>query len=182
MTRDVDEKADLLKDAEFIPIAHMMRMSVRDISQSLDETMIVAYNNSGIGEFPDEKDAEEINNILWKLFDSRVSHLQYDDEITKSINKQEFTVHKNKVGKIDALIQAYVQPKKFYINQIYNASEKEVIHTMLRNRLKEYVDQGGKYVYAWVDRDNIASLKFHAKYGLKHDGMWNLVYALERNA
>ena len=47
---------------------------------------------------------------------------------------------------------------------------------MLQNRLKPYVEQGGKYVYAWIEKNNIASLKFHSKYGLAHDGMWNMVY------
>ena len=51
---------------------------------------------------------------------------------------------------------------------------------MLQKRLKDYVNQGGKYAYAWVEKNNIASVKFHEKYGMKFDGLWNMVYALKK--
>ena len=70
-------------------------------------------------------------------------------------------------------------PKKFYINQIINKTGKEVIHAMLLSRLDQYRKSGGKYLYSWVEEANIASLKFHNKYGMEHDGMWNLVYRLK---
>ena len=180
MTRDPEEFSDLLKQIGFAPIARMMRMSARDISQGLNNKALDLYSNDTVGIVPAVSDAEEINAILWKTFDTRVSHLQNDDEIEDSIRRQEFTVHKNEEGRIDALLQAQVQPKKFYINQIVNTADKSVIHAILQSRLRKFSDEGGKYVYAWVDRDNIASVKFHEKYGIKHDGMWNMVYAAEK--
>lgn len=180
MTRDPEEFSELLKQIGFAPIARMMRMSARDISQSLNNKKQEPYYNDTVGVVPAVSDAEEINAILWKTFDTRISHLQSDEEIAESIRRQEFTVHKNDEGRIDALIQAQVQPKKFYINQVVNTADKSVIHAMLQSRLKKYTDEGGKYVFAWVDRDNIASVKFHEKYQIKHDGMWNMVYAPEK--
>ena len=180
MTRDPEEFSDLLKQMGFAPIARMMRMSARDISQSLNNDALELYYNDTVGTVPAVSDTEEINAMLWKTFDTRISHLQSDEEIAESISRQEFTVHKNDEGRIDALLQAQVQPKKFYINQIVNTADKSVIHAMLQSRLRKYTDEGGKYVFAWVDRDNIASVKFHEKYGIKHDGMWNMVYAAEK--
>ena len=71
-------------------------------------------------------------------------------------------------------------PKKFYINQIVNKGKREIIHAILLNRLEEYIKAGGKYLYAWVEERNIASVKFHEKYGMKHDGMWSMSYSIER--
>lgn len=178
VTRNPEEEAALLKALGFRPIAYMMRMSVKDISESLN-TEKSYPSEYKIGCSPTPTDTKEIHSILWRLFDTRISHLQNESEVAESINNNEFTIHKNESGKIDALIQAQIQPKKFYINQIYNSADKSVIHSMLRTLLRKYVEQGGKYVYAWVDQNNIASVKFHEKYGMKHDGMWDVVYTLE---
>ena len=45
-----------------------------------------------------------------------------------------------------------------------------------KKKIYEYIESGGKYMYAWVEENNIASLKFHQKYGMRHDGMWDLIY------
>ena len=71
-------------------------------------------------------------------------------------------------------------PKKFYINQVVNQGERKTIHAILLNRLEAYTNAGGKYLYAWVEDKNTASLKFHEKYGMKHDGMWSMIYSIER--
>lgn len=42
------------------------------------------------------------------------------------------------------------------------------------------IKAGGKYLYAWVEAFNVASVKFHEKYGMKHDGMWSMIYSIER--
>ena len=55
-----------------------------------------------------------------------------------------------------------------------------MIHALLLNRLAEYAETGGKYLYAWIEDKNTASIKFHKKYGMRHDGMWNMIYSVER--
>lgn len=128
-----------------------------------------------------ESDASEINKLLWSTFNTEISHLLSDDEFKEAIAAGQISVHRNDEGTIDAMLQADVMPKKFYINQIINKSgRKEVIHSILLCRLEEYAADGGKYVYSWIEETNTASLKFHEKYGMKHDGMWNTVYCLEK--
>jgi len=177
MTRDENENKATFESAGLTRIAGMMRMSVKDWQIAAEENNIGAYYDSAIGSIPGAEMAEAINKTLWSIFDTRVSHLQNDEEIAEAISRGEITVHSNENDVIDAILQVQMQPKKFYINQVYNGTEKGVIHAMLQNRLKEYTSRGGKYVFAWVEKENIASVKFHEKYGLKHDGMWNMVYA-----
>lgn len=180
MTRDSSENRKTYFQSGFVPLAALMRMSVRDCSIAFQNEEINTYYDSTVGQFPKEEEASEINRVLWDIFDTRISHLCTDAEITAAIRGRELTIHKDEMGKIDAVLQAVVNPKKFYINQVYNGAEKRIIHAMFLNRLKEYCDAGGKYAYAWVAEDNIASIKFHSKYSFTPDGMWNMVYCLEK--
>lgn len=125
-------------------------------------------------------DVYDVNKLLWTTFDTRISRLLNDDELAKVVEKGNVFVHRNENEKLDAVLQLDVLPRKFYINQVVNISGTPVIHSMMQNALLEYVSGGGKYVYAWVEECNIASVKFHAKYGMQHDGLWNLVYIVER--
>ena len=179
MARDKTENQEAFAYAGFSQIAALMRMSVKNCEQVIKDSDIGRYQDDTVGVFPEARDAEEINKVLWSIFDTRVSHLQSNEEIAESIRQKEITVHRNEKGCIDAVLQVKVQPRKFYVNQVYNSADRSVIHAMLQTRLSEYFLQGGKYVYAWIERDNIASQKFHEKYGLKHDGTWNLVYCPE---
>ena len=168
---------------EYVPegtelTACLMRLANPDCRTVFETTSpVIQYKDSSIGEKADTADTHEINDILWETFHTEISHLLYDEELESRIDQ--FTLHKTE-NKIDAILQAEVMPKKFYINQIINKGEKKNIHAMLLNRLEEYVNNGGKYLYAWVEDKNIASQKFHAKYGMKHDGMWNMLYRLEK--
>ena len=188
LIKQIDEGVDYLEfmtkePGEYIPqkaekSAALMRLANPDCRSVFEkDSPVFPYCDPDIGEQAKEKDAEEINRILWGTFHTEISHLLTNEEIKERIDQ--FLIHRED-GEIDALLQADVMPKKFYINQIINHGEKKNIHAMLLNRLKNYISNGGKYLYAWVEDTNIASQKFHAKYGMKHDGMWNMIYRIER--
>lgn len=169
-------------EKEFIPglqsVARMKRLANPDCRTVFEESGVLLYQDNAIGEMAKPEDAPEINRLLWSVFHTEVSHLLWDDELAASIRKGQITVHRD--GGIDAVLMADVMPRKFYINQIVNQGEKKIIHAMLLNRLARYIENGGKYLYAWVEEGNTASMKFHAKYGMKHDGMWDMIWLLER--
>ena len=75
-----------------------------------------------------------------------------------------------------SLLQAIVKPRKYYINQVINRGDKNAFHTMVNHSFKAYCDQGGKYAYAWIDPMNIASQRFHMRYGFVLDGMVTQIY------
>ena len=170
---------------EYIPnksmkIASMMRFANSDCRNIFEsDSQVMQYRKSVAVEYATEKDVEEINRILWSTFNTEISHLLSNEELKKKIELEQITIHRNGENRIDALLQADVMPKKFYINQIVNKGNRDVIHTILLNRLEKYVKAGGKYMYAWIEDKNIASIKFHEKYGMKHDGMWSMIYSIE---
>lgn len=159
-------------------VAAMMRLANSDCRSVFEkDSPILRYFDPDIGEPATVHDISEINQLLWNTFHTEISHLLTDGELARKAGQ--LTIHRE-AQKIDAILQAEVLPKKFYINQIINRGDRKNIHAMLLNRLKEYIEADGKYLYAWVENQNIASQKFHQKYGMKHDGMWNVLFAVEK--
>lgn len=171
---------------EYIPknatlIAELKRLANPDCTSVFEnDSLVLQYKDAAKFEIAREEDTKEINNILWTTFHTEISHLLYDKELCERIKNGQLTIHKNADNQIDAILQAEVMPKKFYINQIINKSTREIIHSILLYKLNEYIKANGKYLYAWVEKNNIPSLKFHQKYGMEHDGMWCMIYRLER--
>lgn len=160
-------------------VARLQRLATRDCSNVFNGSPVLAFQDDSIVEPARETDAREINSVFWSVFRTEISHLLSDEEMQDAIRRGQLCVHRGSDG-IDAVLQTDVQPKKFYINQIVNKTDRSVIHAMLLKQLGAYVAHGGKYAYSWVEENNIASQKFHAKYGMTHDGTWNLVYRLCR--
>lgn len=171
---------------EYIPdnsmqVAAMLRLANPDCRNVFEpHSQVIKFKDAVAVETAVERDAEEINNILWSTFQTEISHLLSDEELREKIKAGQICIHRDDDNYIDALLQADVMPKKFYINQVVNKGNREVIHAILLNRLEEYIGGGGKYLYAWVEDKNIASIKFHEKYGMTHDGMWSMIYSIER--
>ena len=170
---------------EYVPkgssvIARLMRLANADCSTVFNGSPVLQYRDDSVGTMACVKDAHEINQLLWKTFQTEVSHLLMDRELAELIQNGQVFIHKDEGERIDTVLQVEVMPKKFYINQVINKAEKSIIHAILLNQLYRYVQNGGKYLYAWVENSNIASMKFHGKYGMVHDGLWNMVYRIER--
>jgi len=160
----------------FKKLTRMKRLSNSDISSAL-----MKYYNPNTGVKANINDAEEIHEKLWSIFDTRVRHLLSLEELKTSIQKGEVSIQRNKEKEIVAILQRIIEPKCFYINQIYNHAGREIIHAILLNELLEYCKMGGRYVYAWVEETNTDSCKFHKKYGLTHGGLWNTIYKWEKS-
>lgn len=159
----------------------MTRMANKDITDIWEgDSPVLSYEGKAEGEKPTVTDAETIKNKLWEIFDTRISHLPNQSEVEDSIKNGEFTIYRNDDFEIVTILQSVVKPSSFYINQVYNVADKEIIHSILLEELIKYHEHGGKYLYAWVEESNIASQKFHRKYGMYHDGLWDVIYIRKR--
>lgn len=179
LTRSPEENREVFEDVGFKILARMMRVSNPSCGSMLAELPIMAYYDDTVGYIADISETQEIKEKMWSVFDTRVSHLLYDDELAEAIKRKEICIHRNEAGEIDAFVQTPAQPKRFYFNHAYSMAGRGVVHSLILKRLYRYVCEGGEYVYAWVDEENVASLKFNGKYGMRPDGMWNVVYVKE---
>ena len=176
--RNPKELKGVLAQGGFHPIAQMRRWANRDISMVLDDNSAInkKYGNIKSGGVACEDDARQILDIYKKTFDTRISHLPSLEELRENIRQGEVVIHQE-AGRIRTILQRTIEPKRFYIHQVYNDGEKVWLHSLLLAELRRYYAQGGRYLYAWVQDTNIASQKMHAKYGLAPDGLWDIVYA-----
>ena len=77
-----------------------------------------------------------------------------------------------------SLLKRKIDNKSFYINQVVNLGPKACIHSLMIKELNSFIESGGKIVYSWIAEDNIASIKFHEKYGLVRGPKYVTVYSL----
>lgn len=175
--KDPDMMKNEIINGGFCQLSRMQRFSNRKISELFSVNSIVSeYEDYEIPSTAVISDAEDIYNFLWDTFDTRISHLPDKNQLYEAVKNGEFTIFRNSSSELTALLQAVVSKKSFYINQIINKGDRRIIHGILTAKLKEYIRNGGEYVYSWIEDTNVPSLKFHAKYGMKPDGLWNIVY------
>ena len=176
--RNPSALAGALAKGGFHPIAQMHRWANRDISAALGGNGIInkTYGNINSGGVAREDDARQILDIYRKTFDTRISHLPSLGELKENIDHGEVVIHRE-AGRIRTILQRTIEPKRFYIHQVYNDGEKAWLHGIILSELRRYYAQGGRYLYAWIQDTNIASQKMHAKYGMAPDGLWDVVYA-----
>lgn len=161
-----------MEKAGFTLLARMKRLVNRDITEVVSKMKPPKFTFGGVAH---SSDTEAINNLLWSTFDTRISHLLSNDELAAVIEKGEvFTVKEQ--DKVVTVLYKSTENNRFYINQVINLSDKECIHSLMYTELQKFYDSGGRYLYAWVQDSNIASNKFHAKYGMNFDGLYDLVY------
>lgn len=177
----ISKSSDLMKNeilnGGFEHLADMRRFSNQKVSDIFTEDSIVSkFENAVLPSAAALSDADDIYKLLWETFDTRISHLPDKKQLCEAVKNGEFTVFRNSASELTALLQVVSTKKSFYINQVINKDDRKIIHSMLTAKLKEYVQNGGEYVYSWIEDTNTASLKFHAKYGLKPDGLCNIVY------
>lgn len=123
-------------------------------------------------------DVDLLHNKLYETFDHRTSHLPEKDEIANMILNNQIVIEKENNDVVAFLIYK-IEGCKYYVNQIYNSVNSEVIHSILYNSIIDSMKKNVNYAYAWIDENNIRSIKFHEKYGMRFDGLSSISYIKE---
>lgn len=173
ISKNKSEFVSELKQAGYVRLACLKRVSVKDITPYVDRKIYLSDRN--ICEYALEGDVAEITSFLDKNFDTRISHLSDINTLKNAIANRECYLVREK-NKIVSYVQIKKTTKSLYINQIINEGKKDRFHSLVSKIINSYTCDGGKYVYAWVDENNIASLKFFSKYGLEEDGLYTSIY------
>ena len=112
MTRNEYDQESVLTEGGFVNHARMKRLINSDCRVLGDVRFL---GDGETGAVARTEDVHEINELLWSVFHTEISHLLTDEELTIEIEKGHTRIHRDSNGQIDALLQAYVMPKKFYI-------------------------------------------------------------------
>ena len=118
------------------------------------------------GEFPQEKDAEEIYQLCLKNFDPVIDDVFSIEEWRKAIvNKECLVVKEN--GKIITIYKWCMEGKKLYSNLVINLGTANLLYNLERCIFEKYWEEGMRTAYAWINISNKKALKRGPKY--EHD-------------
>lgn len=172
--RNKEEYKETLESSGFDFDRSLVKMFTKDISSIFEEDGIASGYDTNKITLAEVEDLDEIYDLLYSTFDTRISHLPTRCELRSSIENKEISIVRN--GNIVSLLQSVVEPKSFYFNQIINKGDKNEFREMVFSSLHKYISEGGKYSYSWVEENNIASLKFFKKLGFTEMSFWTNVY------
>ncbi len=179
ITRDRNELVDAFKTVGFSLLSRLIKYSVKDIAEvsTINEFIHNNVDDTTDSYLAELTDSNGIYNILYENFDTRISRLPVLEEINNAINNNEILICKDDEGSIKSLLQVNIMPKSYYISQIINHGDKRKFHDMIGKSISDYIDAGGKYMYAWAEETNPASQRLFQKYGMKSEGLYLLVFA-----
>lgn len=112
------------------------------------------------GEFPHEKDAEEIDRLCRKVFDPLCDDMFTIEEWKEKIRSKNVLVYKDD-GEITALYVWCLEGKKLYSNMSVNIGAANTLYNMERRVFEEMWNKGIRVFYGWGNLENMKA-KTHA--------------------
>lgn len=115
------------------------------------------FYDENMGQFATVKDAEEIYELLYKIFDVRVSRLPSMQQLIEMINKKWVLLYREQ-ERIIAFLIYQIEGRKYYGYQIYNEGTADITYNLER-KATQYAAATYqiKNSYGWVEIDNFGA-------------------------
>lgn len=131
------------------------------------------FYQENFGEFATADDADELYELLYKIFDYRISRLPSKDELLDQINKNWVLLYREN-KEIIAFVMYQMEGKKYYGYQVYNSGTADITYNLDRRAMQYAIEHyGAKSLYAWIEVDNLAAV---AKGNDKADGTYDYIF------
>lgn len=140
------------------------------------EKYLEQFYDENCGEFATLNDLEELYDLLYKVFDYRVSRLPGKDDLAEMIQKNWVLLYREK--EIIAFLIYQIEGKKYYGYQIYNAGTADITYNLECKAIK-YAKQKYeiKSSYAWVEVSNSAA---NQRVGADFDGTYDYIFVKQK--
>lgn len=163
-----------------VPFSRFVRVSNPHLVDTLfglnSSEYAVTHVNFSLGRQANVQEAERISRLLFSTFDTRTSHIPPVEEICRQIEEGTVWVREED-GELTSLLMYRIEGKKYYINQVINRAKPQVIHGIVMYTMYNAIQEHGiSYSYAWIDEKNLRSLRFHARYDMVPDGLFDFSY------
>ncbi len=169
---------DVFSSGGFREIASYTRKSInfekegKEFKCSHSELLDLYYDEE-VGEYAVEEDAEEIVQLLDKVFDKDVDHIPSVADIREYARKKWVLIYRV-AGKIRALYIFQIQGKKFYSNISYNSMPAIVLYCLEKHAHMNVVNNYDVTMkYSWINTKNEKSLRRNI---LNFDGVYTYIY------
>lgn len=106
------------------------------------------------GEYPDSKDAEELDQLHRQVFDPLCDDMFTIDEWKEKINNKEILVYRER-GKITAYYCFRLEGQKLYSNMSVNIGAANTLYNMERRIFEEMWNKGIRVFYGWFNLKNV---------------------------
>lgn len=136
------------------------------------ERFLEQFHDENCGEFATIEDLDDIYELLYKVFDYRVSRLPSKNELAEMIEKKWVLLYREE--KIVAFLIYQIEGKKYYGYQIYNEGTADITYNLECKAMKYAQRQYDiKSSYAWVEVDNAAA---NMRVGADFDGTYDYIF------
>lgn len=137
------------------------------------EKFLEQFYQEDFGEFATSGDVDELYELLYEIFDYRVSRLPSREELLEQIDKKWVLIYRENAG-IIAFLMYQIEGKKYYGYQVYNKGTADITYNLERRAIQYAIDHYGvKSLYSWVEVDNYAANK---KAGSNSDGTYDYIF------
>ncbi len=148
-----------------------------DAPKSKREKFLEQFYQKDFGEFATAEDADELYDLLYEIFDYRVSRLPSKEELLEQIGKNWVLIYREK-GEIIAFEMYQMHGKKYYGYQVYNSGTADISYNLQRRAVEYAIEHyGAKSSYGWVEVDNDAA---NNRAGANTDGTYDYIF-LKKN-
>lgn len=115
------------------------------------------FYDENVGEFATVEDAEELYELLYKIFDVRVSRLPSMQQLIEMIEKKWVLLYREQ-GRVIAFLMYQIEGRKYYGYQIYNEGTADITYNLER-KATQYAKSAYqvKSSYGWVEIDNFGA-------------------------
>lgn len=164
-----DELREVFEAGEYKYYAEYVRCTVTWIKNPYEfpekgrRAILQEMYNPAQGEFPQEKDAEEIYQLCLEKFDPVIDDVFSIEEWRKTIANKECLVVKEN-GKIITIYKWRIEGKKLYNNLVINLGTANLLYNLERSIFEKYWEEGIRTAYAWINILNKKALKRGPKY------------------
>ncbi len=163
---EVFEEGRYKKYAEYVRVTTTYLKNPYEVTEKGRRAILQEMYDPAQGEFPQEKDAEEIYQLCLKNFDPVIDDVFSIEEWRKAIvNKECLVVKEN--GKIITIYKWCMEGKKLYSNLVINLGTANLLYNLERSIFEKYWEEGMRTAYAWINISNKKALKRGPKY--EHD-------------
>lgn len=148
-------------------------------AQKLDKRFFKMYLPN-CTEFASLLDMEQLQRLLKKNFDRRVSHLPSDEDLKYLIANNSVIVCKQD-GEIKTFWILKKEGKRIYSYEAYNSIQGIYMQSLWYKYFTEFKNENFREVYAWVSDRNFFSLNLHYKFSFTFDGMNLMIFETKFN-
>lgn len=164
-------------ESGFVHYNTLIRYTNPDLFAKTEETkrdkFLEQFYEEDFGEFATIDDADELYQLLYDVFDYRVSRLPSREELIEQIEKNWVLLYRED-GEIVSFLMYQIEGRKYYGYQLYNKGTADITYNLERRAFKYAIDNYNvRSSYAWIEIENVSAKE---RIAFSMDGTYDYIF------